>query len=191
MSIEEHREIDGPIVNRGDTFRRLPMATHSGDVTETLTGRGSDERRDRESANARKSDVKAPFGGLTAAQAQARSAQRRRERKAHREAAALYDALTVEGRAATAMASSLTYQELCQALDALKQLATGGSIQALRELRAWIELSTRLAGQQESTEGVDWAEMTPAQRATARAAVEKRLREIALAVGEDAEDGGP
>jgi hypothetical protein len=115
---------------------------------------------------------------------------RRRERKAHREAAALYDALTVEGRAATAMASSLTYQELCHALDALKQLAIGGSIQALRELRAWIELSTRLAGQQESTEGVDWAEMTPAQRATARAAVEKRLREIALAAGEDAEDAG-
>jgi hypothetical protein len=36
------------------------------------------------------------------------------------------------------------YPELCRALDALNAKATEGNVQALRELRAWIELSTRL-----------------------------------------------
>jgi hypothetical protein len=189
MSIEEHREIDGPIVNRGDTFRRPPTERDSGDVTETLAGRGSDERGERESATSRKSDAQGPFGGLTATQAQARSAQRRCEKKRQREKAAAYEALTVEGRAAMAMASTLTYPELCAALDALRQLAVGGSIQALRELRAWTELSTRLTGGDDNTAGVRWADMTPQQRAAARAQIEKRLAELALEADNDAADG--
>jgi hypothetical protein len=79
-----------------------------------------------------------------------------------------------------AMASALTFEDLKSALSALVVTAKGGSVTALRELRAWTELSSRLVTGADSTEDVTWEDMTPQQRATARAAIQRRLAELAV-----------
>lgn len=127
MSIEERRETDSRSVSRRDALRRLPMATHNGDVTEALTGKGSEEGGERESATPRKSDAKGPFGGLTAAQAQARSAQRRREKKAQQERDAELDKLTVRARLAAVTARELTVPTLADIFRQLIDRALHGS----------------------------------------------------------------
>jgi hypothetical protein len=113
----------------------------------------------------------------------------RREKAAAQRARQAYDELTVEARAAMAMASSLTHDELAAVLDALVRKGKDGDAAAARELRQWVELSTRLIGQADTTDGVSWGDVTPQQRATARAEIERRLAEIAIAATETREDG--
>jgi hypothetical protein len=135
-------------------------------------------------ANEASSDVRAHRrtlrGGHDPAELGRLSGERRRERKKQREEAAAYDALTVEARAAMAMAESFTYAHLVAALEALCDVAKKGNVTATRELRAWIELSTRLVSTADNTQGVDWGSMTPQQRAAARAQIERRLAELAI-----------
>lgn len=142
--------------------------------TQTATREGNEERAGEERVTARPG---VPFDAERARQAGLRSAERRRERKAEREAAAELDRLSVSGRVSTALAKEMSYAQVTAVIQALRTKAAEGSIQAIRELRSWLALAG-IDGGADDGDAVPWAEMSAEQRASARAQLQRELAEI-------------
>lgn len=120
------------------------------------------DTRESEGAQARSGG---PFGGLSPAEAARRRAAVQRERKAASEAAAEFDRLTVSQRVATSQAQTLTYQDLVDLHETLKLAAKGGSLHAIRELRAWLQLGLSIPDDGTLDVDAPLASLNPAQRA--------------------------
>jgi rubrerythrin len=103
-----------------------------------------------------------------------------RERKAQRERDAELDKLTVQARLATVGARKLTAAVLAQLYDELLDQAMNSTGHVKRQAIETVFRLAQLAVEgDDDPEGVAWADMTPAQRAAARAIVEKELAELA------------
>jgi hypothetical protein len=131
-------------------------------------------------------------GGHDPAESGRLSGQKRRERRAARERDAELDALTVLARHSTVRAEKLTAGAMREAYDALLDLVRNGTGHVRRQAAAdLIKLASasELSGDDDDVDpaGLSFSEMTPAQRAAARAVVE---REIQAAVRE-LEEGCP
>jgi hypothetical protein len=91
------------------------------------------------------------------------------------------DKLTVQGRLAYVIASRLTIQELTDVVDGLIRRPRGGGHVANSAAAALISLAKAAAdgAGDEETEGVAWADMSPAQRAAARAVLDREILRLA------------
>lgn len=118
-----------------------------------------------------------PFDRDAAREAGLRSAEARREKARAREEAAQLDALAVSGRVSTALAREMTYEQIAGIIRALRQKAADGSIQAIRELRAWLDLAG-IDGGPDDGDAMDWGKMSPEQRAAARAQLMRELAQL-------------
>jgi hypothetical protein len=179
-------------VDGTNEFRRPRAAVDSAEVTDTLASGQSDQARERESANAGESNAKGPFGGLTATEAQARSAQRRRERKVRAQQLAEMDKLAVQARVAYALANCLKTAELLAIVEALIHRAIHGSGHVANAAAQLVFSLAQVATEDIADavpEGVPWEELTPAQRAAARAQIDRELLRLAELPETEADSG--
>ena len=105
---------------------------------------------------------------MTPSEAGRISAERRRERKAEREAAAELDRLTVVSRFSVALARKASYADLEDVVGALVAEAKQGKTQAAALLLKYVEV-LKGADDDAPTDALDPEHMTPAQRAAVRA----------------------
>ncbi len=68
-------------------------------------------------------------------------------------------------------------QDLQVIIHALLNKARAGNVMATRELRGWLDRANDDAGPDDG-EAVEWADMTPEQRAAVRAQIERELVEL-------------
>jgi hypothetical protein len=124
-------------------------------------------------------------GGHDPSQLGRLSGESRRERKARREADAAHDRLTVQARLAVVTARRLTTAELDDLfLRALARAKGDGHVANAAFQQVMSMALAAVTSSEDSIEGVDWSDMTPQQRATARAEIERRLAQLAI----DADD---
>jgi hypothetical protein len=141
----------------------------------------NDERRNGERVKERlEADVqersRSLNGQLDPAEMGRRSGQARRERRARAERDAEHDRLTVSARLAVVTAAKLTTSELRAVVEGLITRAKGdghvanaAAAQLLAMARAAVE------GGEDETDGIAYEDMTPAQRAAFRAALDKEI----------------
>jgi hypothetical protein len=98
-----------------------------------------------------------------------------------READAAHDRLPVQARLAVVSARKLTTAELDDLFERALRRAKGDGHVANAAFAQLMALAhAALTGGDESTDGVNWADMTPEQRAVARVEIERRLAELAI-----------
>lgn len=119
-----------------------------------------------------------PFGGLTAAEAAQRSAEARRTKRAEREAAAELDRLTSIARAGVVAASVLTAEEQTALLRAQLEKGKAGHVQSARFVLDWLTRLGPGAPDDAPEHTVSFEDMSPAQRAAARAQLIRELHEL-------------
>lgn len=124
-----------------------------------------------------------PFGGLSPSEAAQRSAESRRARREEREAAAELDRLTAIARAGVVAARVLTAEEQMQLLRAQLERGKAGHVMSAKFVLDWLVKLGPGAPDDQPEDVVSFADMTPAQRAAARARLLRELQESA----EDAE----
>jgi hypothetical protein len=109
------------------------------------------------------------------------SGERRREKKTRRELYAEKDRLTVQARAAYALASVLTTEQLVKMTEALVSKATDPHSGHVGNSAAQLLFSLRdvVESEGDDTTGVrDFSKLTPKQRAVVRAALDRAALEI-------------
>ena len=109
------------------------------------------------------------------------SGEARREKARKRLEAAEHDALTVQARLGLAVAKLLTTAELERVMSGLIQRAQGDGHVANVAASQILSLAAAAAGYGEETddiEGLDPQDMTPAQRATYRAQLDRVIEEM-------------
>jgi hypothetical protein len=145
------------------------------------------ERADERAAHARSGTR---FTSETAREAAQKSAEARREKAARRAEAAQLDQLTIRQRLAHELNDRK--HRIPAILDALHTAAERGSVPAARELRGWYDqglgkpdLLTLGTGNPDEHKSIE--DMTPEERAAARAGV---IREIARLEAAQVEESG-
>jgi hypothetical protein len=128
-------------------------------------------------------------GGHDAAELGRRSGRVRREKARTRTEAAEHNALTVQARLALAAAKLLTTAELERVISRLVERAKGDGHVANAAASQLLSLAAAAAGygeEDDDIEGLDPAKMTPAQRATYRAQLDRVIEEMErrMATGE-------
>lgn len=134
-------------------------------------------------ARTRSTRAAQPFGGLDPAEAGRRSGlARRAKREAAEDAAAraaldaAHDALAVTARLAVVTASELTTADLRELVADLKVRAKGDGHIANRAAELLLGMArAAVEGGDDEAHDVPWSELTPAQRAAKRAAVDELL----------------
>lgn len=117
-----------------------------------------------------------------------KSAESRRAKRAQAQAEARNDALTTQARLALAVADRLGYADIVRLLDDLKERAHGTGHVANAATQQLLALaSAALAYEPEADEATPDEALTPAQRATRRATLERIIREYEES-GEESED---
>ena len=118
-------------------------------------------------------------GGLDPAELGRRSGRVRRERAAAAERDAELNRLTVQARLATAIAAKLTYADLAELIAGLVERAKGNGHVANGAAAQLLAMARVASGDEgdADTEGMDYADMTPAQRAARRAELQRALEE--------------
>jgi hypothetical protein len=114
------------------------------------------------------------------------SGQARREKARERALAVEHNELTVQARLAVAIAAELSYDELVQLIADLKERAHSGSGHVANGAAAQLLGLARVAietGVEDEVDGHDIANMTSAQRATYRAALDKVIAEMEEGLG--------
>ena len=156
-------------------------------LEETQAVEGAEEGQ--ETTGPQQAAQRRPDGTLTPAgarQAALVSAEKRREKKAEREAAAEWDALTVGARWATVLAKTATAGEMEGVVKALISTAKEGGQKGTMAARVLLDAVHKAGGRGDEPvpEGSSFEDLTPAQREATRAVIERRLAEIAQATGE-------
>lgn len=132
-------------------------------------------------AGGRRTPQGVPFDSERAREAAEKRWSKEREREARAQRDAELDKLTVRARLATGVAGELSAANLRSVLANLLHLAQGQghvAVQASRLLLDLAQASVHDDGGSEP-EGVAWADMTPAQRAAARVALDKHILQLA------------
>lgn len=117
-----------------------------------------------------------PFGGLDPADAARRGHEVRRQRRLEREANAELDRLSALARAGVVAARELTVAEQSAILRAMVEKAKLGHVQHARFVLDWLVKLGASTDDDTPGDMLDPADMTPAQRAAARARLLAALR---------------